>query len=80
MAAATVAPVSWKRKQGRPGVAELPCHKARNKALAQRNRRIYGAVTRKRNPLTQAEAGALYGVDQSIVSEIVRNPCSGQAR
>lgn len=64
------------RRRGRPGRAVLPGVPARNRKIALRNRRIKAAVTRKRNPLTQQEAAAKYGVDQSAVSVIVRNPLS----
>lgn len=69
-----------KPKRGRPGRAVLPCAPARNKDLAARNRKITGAVTRKRKPLTQAEAAEHFGVDQPTVSIVVRNPCSGKVK
>lgn len=72
----TTAVVVPKRKRGRPGREVLPCTNARNTTLAVRNRRIKQALTRKRKPMTQAEAAAKYGLDQSAVSVIVRNPCS----
>lgn len=67
-------------RRGRPGREVLPARPARDRSLALRNRRILAAVTRKRNPLTQEEAAAKYGVDQSVVSVIVRNPLSGVAK
>lgn len=65
-----------KPKRGRPGRAVLPCVPARNKATALRNRRIKAAYNRKRNPLTQQQVAERYHVDQSIVSVVLRNPCS----
>lgn len=80
MATKTKKAPAWKRQAGRPGKAKLPCRKAANGTLAARNRRIVKAVSRTRKPLTQAEAGEQFGIDQSIVSEIVRNPCSGKVK
>lgn len=64
------------RKRGRPGKQTLDCQPARNRQIALRNRRIKQAITRKRNPLTQAEAAEKYGLKQPMISLIVRNPCS----
>lgn len=63
-------------KRGRPGREVLPAVPARSPQLALRNRRIKGALNRKRNPLTQEEVAAKYGVSQGLVSMIVRNPKS----
>lgn len=78
MASATA--TATKPRRGRPGLSVLPGVPARDRTTAQRNRRIKGAVTRKRNPLTQCEAAALYGVTQPEVSLIVRNPLSGTVK
>lgn len=67
-------------KRGRPGKEVLPGVPAQSRAIALRNRRIKSATTRKRNPLTQEQAAEKYGVDQSRVSVIVRNPLSGVAK
>lgn len=63
-------------KRGRPGRDVLPAVPARSPQLALRNRRIKGALNRKRHPMTQEEAAAHYGVSQGLVSMIVRNPAS----
>lgn len=65
-----------KPKRGRPGRLVLDCIPARNRAIALRNKRIKAAYSRKRNPLTQQEIAEKYNVDQSVVSVVLRNPCS----
>lgn len=65
-----------KRGPGRPGREVLPAVPAANRKLAARNRRIKAAWNRKRNKPTQAELAEKYGIDQSLVSQILRNPAS----
>lgn len=69
--------VTTRPKRGRPGLEVLPAVPARSPQLALRNRRIRAALHRKRNPLTQMEVAAKYGVSQALVSMIDRNPASG---
>lgn len=63
-------------RRGRPGRLVLDCVPARDKTIALRNKRIKAAYSRKRNPLTQQQIAEKYGVDQSVVSVVLRNPCS----
>ena len=63
-------------KRGRPGLEVLPAVPARSRTLALRNRRIKAALHRKRNPMTQEEVAAKYGVSQALVSIVDRNPVS----
>jgi hypothetical protein len=67
-------------KRGRPGREVLPGVPVRNRRIALRNKRIKAAYARKRSPLTQEQIAAKYGVDQSVVSVVIRNPLSTVVR
>lgn len=57
-----------------------PTQYARNRELARRNRRIKQLWTRKRDPWTQEEIAAHFGISQPTVSLVIANPNSHVAR
>ena len=65
--------------QGRPGRKVLPAVPVKSRNVVERNRQIKAILNdrrRTKHPVTQAEVAERFGIDQSTVSSVWRNPAS----